>query len=62
METQMKIKSYEDSILKLNQMKDIYNSEENLYGGFASDMMEEINCQISFCIDCIENLKKITNH
>lgn len=44
------------NIAGLQKMKDIYESEVDLYGTFASDMLNEIDEQIMFCHECINNL------
>jgi hypothetical protein len=50
------IREYEKSISSLQKMKDIYDTDVNLCGAFASDMYKEINEQIKFCQECINNL------
>lgn len=44
------------SIVGLQKMKDIYESEVDLYRTFASDMLNEIDEQIKFCQESINNL------
>ncbi|MCP4665228.1 MAG: hypothetical protein GY849_02590 [Deltaproteobacteria bacterium] len=57
-ERNTEIKSYKKSITKLNQMRKIYDTEENLCGGFASDMYLEIDSQIKHCKEVISNLEE----
>ncbi len=58
-EIKNQIKSYKKSISKLNEMKNIYDTEENLCGSFASDMYLEIDNQIKHCKECISNLEEL---
>lgn len=57
----LKIASYEDDIQKLIEMAKIYETTENLNGGFYTDMVAEIQSQIIHCKNCIKNLKDIKN-
>lgn len=57
-ETTPKKLSYERDIKNLEEIKKVYDKCENLYGGFYSDMIAEINLQINHCKDCIKNLEK----
>ena len=55
----LKIDSYEEDIQKLIEMAKIYETVDNLNGGFYSDMVAEIESQIVHCKNCIKNLQKI---
>ena len=54
----MKTLSYQQDIEKLNILKEIYETTENLNGAFYSDMIAEIDLQIKHCEDCIKNLEQ----
>ena len=57
----IKIASYQDDIYKLIEMAKMYETTENLNGGFYSDMVAEIQLQIVHCKNCIKNLQDVEN-
>lgn len=55
MKQELEVKRSKRTLLK---MKEMYNNEVNLCGGFASDMLAELNCQIAHCEESQQNLIK----
>jgi hypothetical protein len=55
--TDDRIASYQNDIQILQNMLNMYAKANNLCGAFDSDMRAEIQSQIAFCENCIENLQ-----